>query len=83
MCCRNWEFSKKPLHKSWEFRAKPSAKCCWKNVPFLWIWHGGWERFWAMYPLCGIDMQWGVDTWDALHIDASKYDDIEPLRKTG
>jgi len=34
-------------------------------------------------PALWIDMQWGVDTWDALHIDASKYDDIEPLRKTG
>jgi len=30
-----------------------------------------------------IGMQRIVDTWDALHIDASKYDDIEPLRKTG
>lgn len=30
-----------------------------------------------------IDLQRQVDTWDALHIDASKYEYIEPLRKTG
>ena len=26
--------------------------------------------------------QRGVDLWDALHVDASKYEDLEPLRKT-
>jgi len=30
-----------------------------------------------------IDLQRQVDTWDALHIDASKYEYIEPLRKVG
>lgn len=29
-----------------------------------------------------INMQRQVDTWDALHIDASKYEYLEPLRKT-
>lgn len=30
-----------------------------------------------------LNMQRHVDLWDALHVDASKYDEIEPLRKTG
>lgn len=28
-----------------------------------------------------IDMQRNVDTWDDLHVDAAKYESIEPLRK--
>jgi addiction module HigA family antidote len=28
-----------------------------------------------------LNMQHTVDTWDALHIDAAKYDSIEPIRQ--
>lgn len=33
-------------------------------------------------PELWLNMQRTVDLWDALHIDTSKYEDIEPLRKT-
>jgi hypothetical protein len=33
-------------------------------------------------PECGSTCHAPLDFWDALHIDASKYEDIEPLRKT-
>ena len=68
---RRIEVSRRTINDLLLEKRSMSADMAWRIGKLL----GNGTTFW-------LEMQRNVDAWDALHVDTSKYEFIEPLRKT-